>query len=768
MSSSMQRSVSSSSQRRVYEPPPGPRLPPGEMGTVAIDSSNPTIGDFLYRLDDQQQQEAWNEAAQPGPAPPSPPPPAQDAGSSAVDDHLQWAQSRPWWRRPSPYWLLPLATLLAVAGGSIASTKVELFTQIVCEEKIGMEPSAGMFRFPHERPPMAAICRSDEVIAGSADLQMKITIVMGLLSVLTTGWWAGLSDRRGRTTVLCCAVSGLLTGDLSLLAVGLLPVAKLPFGTHFMLISSAIEGMLGGIATMIAAHQAYISDSTPAGTRARVYAQMTGFFFVGYVVGPALGGYMARATDSLMSTVVFATTGHLLYLLLLVVAVPESVSSDRKREAMAAYEAKVRSKPSPDAGEQERGQASDNDAGNPRSTTRLQWLTRRALIPLRPMLMLLPRDVDEVERLQSRPATPMPSISQLRLAGSVPPATDPAASSSHISVSHISRRRKRDWNLFWLSCSYALSMSCMGLMTTKALYAQEFFGWGAGQLGLYLTTVSIARVIALTCVLPVVIKVWHRPPKSVALPQDSNERLAGETVSLLNDDGRLGRRSSGAAHVSYGTTTAHATKPNKAGERADSSPDLVTREVFTKPVDGGDGHEDFDDDEDDPSQGLFASEHHASVEELWTLRARHLRMIHDSHFDLKLTRISFLCDAFCYLLLCFIPGPVVFVGASALLAVGAGGSASMSSLALAFLHRPTEAGNLFGAWSILSALGSTVVGPLFFTWVFRTGPHNIFYAGEAVLLAAFACTLMIRVRKPRSLPGLPPRPPSMVSPTSRP
>lgn len=708
----------------------------GPLATGAIDSSDPIIGDMLYRLDDEQQQ--YREREHQGVSD-QPPPPTE------TDDHLAWLKGRPWWKKPSPYWLIPLSTLLAIASGSIASSKVELFTQIVCEEMRSHQPSAGVLRFPHERPPMGSECRKPHIVAGSADLQMKITITMGVLSALTTGWWGGLSDRRGRTKVLLCAVAGLLTGDISCLAVGLLPVTKLPFGTHFMLISSVFEGLLGGVATIIAAHQAYVSDSTPAGTRARIFAQMTGCFFFGYVLGPVLGGYMTKLTDSLMSTFVFATSVHLTYIFLIVFIVPESVSPERKRAAMAHYYNDVGDKRQNPA-EANDGQQSDTyptTTPSPASSFR-QVLLARILVPLRPLMMLLPREVDEVERLQSRPATPMPSIAQLRSAGTEPPATHPAASASHISVSHISRKRKRDWNLFWLSLSYALIMGCMGLITVKALYAQEEFDWGPSELGLYLSVVSIARVLALTCVLPVVIKIWHRPPKSVALPQDSTNTLSDETVALLGDDGRISRRQSVAG---YGST-------DDMGDRV-----LLESESVTAPAPGQEsfaaGNTAYED-----TESLFAPEHHASMEELWTLRAKHLRMIHDSHFDLKLTRISFLFDCICYLMLSLFRGPVVFVAASCLLALGSGSSAAMSSLALAFLHRPSEAGNLFGAWSIVSALASTVLGPLFFTWAFKLGPHNIFWAGEAVLVAAFACTLMIRVRKPRSLPALPPRPPS--------
>lgn len=734
----MRRSASSSSGRSnssgtplVHPPPPG-RV---EAGPLAIDSGDPVMGDILYRLDDEQRappktanDSAADVESQPAQGSSGATPPVDP-----MHDHLAWLQDRPWYRRPSPLWLIPLTTLLAVGGGTIMSAKVQLFNQIVCEElardashNLSMPTDgAGILRFPHERPPVSSAClKNPDVAAASADLQMKITITMGILSAITTGWWGGLSDRRGRTKVLAAAVTGLLTADLSYLAVGLLPVVSLPFGTHFMIISSVIEGLLGGIATIIAGHQGFISDVTPAGTRAKVFAQLSGCFYLGLTVGPALGGWMAKATDSLMSTFVFATSAHTLYILLILFVIPESVSPERKRSAMAEFNRRN----------------APTEGGD---SVKMQ-VRRRLLTPLQPLAMLLPRQVDEVERLQSRPATPMPSLSNLRRDATATTAATPApaASSSHISVSHISRKRKRDWNLTWLSISYFLAMSCMGLMTVKTIYAQEVFGWDATTLGLFLTGISVARVVSLTLVLPVIIKVLHRPPKRVALPQDSADERTG---LLLDDEGRTAARSQ-STRKSYG-----ATSPVVDSTSRTTSPSALTE---------GETEDEVDDDDNDDVD--FDSSQHATVEELWTLRAKHLRLLHDSHFDLKLTRASFLIDSVAYATLCFWRTPTGFIFGSLFVSLGAASSASMASLALALLQRPDEAGRLFGAWSIVSAIGSTVLGPLFFTWVFKTWAHTapwaIFYAGEGVLLAALACTLFIRVRKIKSLPGLPPRP----------
>ena len=53
-------------------------------------------------------------------------------------------------------------------------------------------------------------CISDPAVqADTARLQTMITIIMGLLSALTTGWWGHFGERYGRTKVLAIATFGL-------------------------------------------------------------------------------------------------------------------------------------------------------------------------------------------------------------------------------------------------------------------------------------------------------------------------------------------------------------------------------------------------------------------------------------------------------------------------------------------------------------------------------------------------------------------------------
>jgi MFS family permease len=602
--------------------------------------------------------------------------------------------------------------------GSIMSARIELLTQVICEEMFAKQRqsedpfSATLLRLPHERPPMSQECRNPDVVAGSAELQMRIAIMVGLLSAATTGWWGGLSDRRGRTKVLACVCVSFLAFDFSYLAIGLLPITSLPFGSNFLLLPAALNGALGGLSTLLAAHQAYISDCTPAGTRAKVFARLAGFFYFGFIIGPAVGGWMVKATDSLVAPFLLATAGHVLYFFVALFVMPESTSAERRKTAMIEHQK-----------ETSLSQEEVDEQGQVRAKSKSLLL--RFSAPLQPLALLLPRPVEQVERLQSRPASRMPSVNDLRRT------TIPDPASSMLSISHISRSRKRDWNLFWLSLSYAIEISCMGILSLKSLYAINVFHWGATELGYFFTFISITRVLCLTVILPLVIKVWHRPPRAVSLPQDAGN---DEQEPLLDDEGHSRRPSFAAGYGATGSTDRH-----------------VDFTETATPEQSGFTHIDPHD-----------PQHEATLEELWTMRAKHLRLLHDSHFDLKLARVSLFINVVAYVVFSLFRGPTIFIIASAATSLGAGGGASMSSLALALLQKPSQAGKLFGAWGIASAIGSDVFGPVIFTWVFKryvhTKPHAIFYAGAAFFLASFLCLCCIRLRKPQTLTALPPRP----------
>lgn len=105
----------------------------------------------------------------------------------------------------------------------------------------------------------------------------------------------------------------------------------------------------------------------------------------------------------------------------------------------------------------------------------------------------------------------------------------------------------------------------------------------------------------------------------------------------------------------------------------------------------------------------------------------------------------------------FSPTGLLFTGAAALSALGAGTRPAMQSLALDAYTRQggTEAGRLFGALSVLQALGTSVLGPLLFGLVYACTvgwvPQALFVAAAALPALTFALLSFLRPRKDSSV-----------------
>ncbi|TKY87329.1 hypothetical protein EX895_004006 [Sporisorium graminicola] len=799
---SMKRSVSNGSTAPPETFPIS--LPLG--GELEIDSTNPVLADMLYRLDDQAHHDErhahahqHHDAAHANGA--GSPTDGPDAATvAAIDDHLLWFKGQPWYRRPSEKWLRPFAFLIAMAGGMCMGPKLELLNMLVCEKVLGdayvgggdvivppppfnaTMPSShgkgvthqtvhiGGFQpwilprvgesseedvitsyfaaldqpnstvIPVPRRPSKACFASPEVQSSLATLQLFMTLSMGILAALTTGFWSNLSSRRGRLPVLRVSMIGIVFTDIVILTAALVPRSRLPFGYSFLVLGTTVEGLLGGYSALIAVHQSYISDVTPSGTRARIFAQFMGIAYAGLAVGPTLGGLVVKHTGNLLAPFWFALAMHLLYVLGVFFFIPESTGKEFRAKALQEYtESRAEMKRKVDerkSAEQQPLLDSRNWQGERKPLRKRAWRRVKVIFmssflyaPLEPLTFLLPKKVavDEAESEADR-AGPSSGASTPRTSALVPP----EALASHISVSRVEPRTRYDFNLTFLSLTYFTETSIFGIMSYKLQYAQEQFIWGSAELGMYLTFLSVARVLALTVILPLVIKLLHRPVKALRLPQDGPPVEEEQTVapdsrrhSTLDDEGRPHRRMS-----SYGAT----------GQ--------------SSPVDSTDEHAEEEEGEWDDTK--------KSVEELWTLRAKHLRLIHDSKFDLKLVKISVVVNTISYAMLIFSNTPQLFYLATALTSLGGGGGAAMSSLALALLKSPADAGKLFGAWSIASALSGTVVGPILFAEVFKrttkTFPPAIFVVGTGLFVISFLMLCGVKVRKPISLPALPARP----------
>lgn len=92
---------------------------------------------------------------------------------------------------------------------------------------------------------------------------------------------------------------------------------RVPFGYRFILLGPILDGLMGGFSTISATNNAYISDTTPDGSRAKVFSRfgvsrveqegviakshlaVQGILMLGFSIGPVLGTAIIKATGDM-------------------------------------------------------------------------------------------------------------------------------------------------------------------------------------------------------------------------------------------------------------------------------------------------------------------------------------------------------------------------------------------------------------------------------------------------------------------------------------
>jgi MFS family permease len=226
---------------------------------------------------------------------------------------------------------------------------------------------------------------------------------------------------------------------------------------------------------MQGATSAYLSDCTSAGpSRAQLFAQFNGVFYVGFSVGPAIGAWLMRhpivdwgghkqlnvaGRGDVTSVFAFAAACSLLNLLLVLFVFPESLHSKTGSPAPA---------PTVIAGASSSSNAEAAGDGTSSETT----------------------------------TTAIPKERQSAW-------TEFTSGFSH--AIRIFRPRRRtlpggrvvtDRSLPLLASSLFLYLLGAGIFQIKYLYAQHVFGWGGEELSLYIFLVGNMRAVTLLVLVP--------------------------------------------------------------------------------------------------------------------------------------------------------------------------------------------------------------------------------------------------------------------------
>ncbi|KAF9532509.1 major facilitator superfamily domain-containing protein [Crepidotus variabilis] len=607
-------------------------------------------------------------------------------------------------------------------------------------------------------------CTSDPAVqAGAARLQTIMTTTMGLLSALTTGWWGGFGERHGRTRVLAISTLGLLLTDLTFILVSTPGSILSRHGHKLLIVAPVLEGLLGGWSTLQSTTSAYISDCTSPGSRAQIFSRFTGVFYVGFAVGPAVGGWLISESEvwgpSLGApahertvTLVFwaAICCSMINFFLVLLIFPESLGT--KTRESAVKESLERKK-----------------LGMPAGTKVNVKGKQRMVLPL--------SAVDECEvgadLLVAEEDSVVASSSNKRLDSEVDSGSvgNGGGVISHFlrplavfmpmvvyepSWTGIGFKKRTDWSLTILAAALFGLMLSTGVYQIKYLYAVHTYSWGAEKLGYYISMMGGLRAIFLLFLLPIIIGFFKpKPPtKGKATKQATNSYGVAQAAIL-------GSTSSLALSI------------------GPPSPSKDTFIIKPKPT-----------------------------------RAQLGREI---TFDLMLTRLSLVIDIIGHSLVACLPAPnagghhrmvknmdvvgneAAFVLASALNGFGAGSVPAIHSLALCLMQlrvlgreaakaakghvfgvedeeldfdedtRLPGTGELFGALAVLQAVGQMILGPMLFGLIYSDTvadfPKTVFVVASAICFLSLLLIFSLHnpVRAPKGSPFSKSKPmPTMV------
>nr|XP_019010539.1 uncharacterized protein I206_05011 [Kwoniella pini CBS 10737]OCF49320.1 hypothetical protein I206_05011 [Kwoniella pini CBS 10737] len=490
------------------------------------------------------------------------------------------------------------------------------------------------------------LCKKDvKVQAAAAKLTMVMTLTMGLLSALTTGFWGKTSDKLGRTKVIAIVELGLLLNEICFIVVANFPYL-IPGGYRALLLGPTIEGLLGGYSTISATLNAYVSDVTPDGSRVTIFARIGGMFMAGFALGPVLGSLLISWTGDIMTPFYVNAVVFAIYIPLILLMLPESLSNQAratlaKNASTAREEAKKRDQLEREW-EDETPFPADGTIGN------FRRIFRRVFGFLEPLAIFIPVKKEGENR--------------------------------------------RDWNLTAVGAGLFFMSMVFGIMSIKAQYTFYAFGWTSAQLGPYMSITAFSRSFVLIVLVPIIM---HFVKPRYQQDETSTSILAGHPT--IDEEAFTNEVASTSAITTESNTASSSSLTN-------SSSDIMMK---TK-----------------------------------TKRSAHL--------DLLTVRVSLLLESIPYLLLSLSPPPIGFILLSIMTTLGGSGNPAANSLALSLLNDPsTQSGKLFGALSVLHALGANLISPLMFGTVFASTvgiyPATIFTIATCSLILAQICMSFIRL-----------------------
>ncbi|PYH41748.1 ferrochelatase [Aspergillus saccharolyticus JOP 1030-1] len=302
---------------------------------------------------------------------------------------------------------------------------------------------------------------------------LYFNLVAGILSALACPRLGHLSDRYGRTRLIGLSALATVVAEAITIFVAAQPDLV---SVNVLLVSAFVDGLGGSFTTIMALTASYASDCTVPAKRSVAFGYLYGALFSGLAAGPLLAAILIKRTGQVLDVFTSSLGLHLLFLVTIVAVVPESLSPARQ----ATY--------------RDRHRKHQHD--QPPATI---WATLNPKHLLTPLAVLFPP--------VGRPSALFPN----------PGGATPAL------------RR----NIILLTALDTLAFGvALGTAQVIIMYAEYNFGWGNVESSLFISTVSVIRVLNLFVLYPLITTFFLASPEGPH-PHTPDRKIPGSTPGEL-------------------------------------------------------------------------------------------------------------------------------------------------------------------------------------------------------------------------------------------
>jgi len=238
----------------------------------------------------------------------------------------------PWYSRPSVYWLLAPFALSALAFGGVIVPKVNLVLELICHDYLKEQSLIDTpFVFSHSPNDK---CRIPEVQSRVSIFKLSMSVISGSMAAIIAPKLGELSDRYGRLPMIVWINSGMIINEIITIFAAQFPDTV---SVYWMLVGSIFDGLGGSFIAAMAISHSYAADCTPASRRNVVFGYFHGCLFTGIALGPIIARYIIKETGDIISMFYLAARCHMIFVLMLIFVIPESVPKARQLRAREKY-----------------------------------------------------------------------------------------------------------------------------------------------------------------------------------------------------------------------------------------------------------------------------------------------------------------------------------------------------------------------------------------------------------------------------------------------